>query len=306
MAVGRRTLVTGAGGFVGANLTRRLLEQGALVNVFVRPGGSRRRLHGLDVECVEVDLRDAGALASAVARVRPEAVFHLAAHGAYSWQTDRDGIFASNLGGTLNLLDACRDCELLVNTGSSSEYGHVDHAPREDEAPRPNSDYAVAKTAATLYTSHVARLSGSRFVTLRLYSAYGPWEDERRLVPTLVEHALRGTLPSLAGRHVARDFVFVDDVVDAYLAVGTAEAVEPGAIFNVGSGVQTSLGELVEVARALFGVAEEPTWGSMPNRAWDTTVWRSDPALAAQTLGWRATTTLEDGLRATADWLRTA
>ena len=82
--------------------------------------------------------------------------------------------------------------------------------------------------------------SGRRFCTLRIYSAFGPWEDARRLVPSLIEHGLRGKLPPLAAPNVARDFVYVDDVVDAFLSAATVEGLEPGAIFNIGTGRQTT------------------------------------------------------------------
>src|SRR5206468_2482049 len=119
---------------------------------------------------------------------RPEWVFHLAAHGAYSWQTDLDRIMNTNFLATVQLIDACRaaDCEAFVHAGSSSEYGFKASAPSEADALEPNSDYAVAKAAATSYGQLVARRDGFRAVTLRLYSVYGAFEDPRRLMPALV------------------------------------------------------------------------------------------------------------------------
>jgi dolichol-phosphate mannosyltransferase len=159
----------------------------------------------------------------------------------------------------------------------------------------------VTKAAAT----HFCALSTMPAATLRLYSAYGPWEDERRLVPQLVGHALRGMLPPLVSPDVARDFVFVDDVCDAF--VRAAERLEEGHRFdalNIGSGVQVSIGEIVAIARELWSVEEEPVWGSMAERDWDTTVWRSDPRAAEEQLGWRAQTSLRDGLERTGAWMR--
>lgn len=299
----KRALVSGGGGFVGANLVRKLATDGHIVTAIIRPGSDRRRLDGVDVQVVEADVRDRDAVCAVAGRVRPEWVFHLAAHGAYSWQRDRDGIFASNLVGTMHLLDATGDAGAFIHTGSSSEYGVVDHAPSETEALRPNSDYAVAKAAATLYASHVGRCEDRRVVTLRLYSVYGPWEDERRLIPTLVRHALGGTLPPLVAPDTARDFVYVEDVVEAYLLAATATGVEPGDVLNVGSGHQTTIREVVDVARDVFSVDIEPKWGSMPNRDWDTSTWVSDPRRARERLGWKAATSLRDGLRATAECL---
>jgi UDP-glucose 4-epimerase len=300
----KRALVTGAGGFVGANLVRRLLAEGHDVHAVVRPGGSPWRLEGVDVRRSEADIRDREAVERAVAAARPDWIFHLAAHGAYSWQADRRTILETNLLATIDLLEAAaaRGFEALVQAGSSSEYGHQDHAPSEDEAPEPNSDYAAAKAAATLYAGSLARERGIQVATLRLYSVYGPWEDPNRFVPTLVEHCLRGELPPLVSPDVAHDFVYVDDVCEAFLQAAST-TVEPGSIYNIGTGRQTTIAEVVETARRLLGVSDTPRWGSMPDRAWDTNVWIGDPSRAKRELGWHASVDLEAGLAATAAWL---
>jgi UDP-glucose 4-epimerase len=306
MAPTRRVLVTGAGGFVGANLTRRLIEDGHEVSTVERPGSTSDRLDGLAIERHAVDLRERDAVLALFAAQRPEWTFHLAAHGAYSWQTDPHGILESNFRGTVNVVDACvrAGCDVLLNTGSSSEYGYRDQPPLESDAPRPNSDYAVAKAAATLYVGHAGREGHHRFATLRLYSVYGPWEDERRLVPTLIECGLRGELPPLVNPDVARDFVYVDDVVDVFLRAAEADALEAGGIYNVGSGKQTTIRELVTVARSVMNIERTPDWGSMPDRTWDTNVWVSDSGKAARELGWRARTDIDSGFRRTVERVR--
>jgi dolichol-phosphate mannosyltransferase len=304
----KRVLVTGASGFVGANLARRLAGEGYPVHLLVPPGSSAWRLVGLgaDARLHEADLADAAAVTQLVRAVRPEWVFHLAAHGAYSWQTDARRMVQTNVLGTINLLEACAQtgCEAVVNAGSSSEYGEKDHAPSEDEILDPNSAYAATKAAATHFCRLAARQYGLRAVTLRLYSVYGPWEEPGRLWPTLVEHALRGTLPPLADPEVARDFVEVSDVVEAFLlAAGRADQ-PPAAVYNVGTGVQTTLRDLVELVRCELGVAAPPQWGTMPRRSWDTTVWVADGRRIQDALGWRPRQTLAAGLARFVAWFR--
>jgi dolichol-phosphate mannosyltransferase len=281
-----RTLVTGAGGFVGANLVRRLLADGARVVALVRPGGDPWRLDGLDVDVVEADVREAVPGGFGL-------VYHLASHGAYSWQDDEAAIRETNVLGTQNAL---RAGERVVLAGSSSEYGFKDRAPAEDEVPEPNSAYAAAKAEATA----LAVEQGA--VVLRLYSAYGPWEEPDRLVPTLLGRALAGELPPLVSPRVARDFVHVDDVCEAF--VTAARDAPAGRVYNVGSGRQTTIAEIVEVVRRLAAVEAEPDWGSMPDRSWDTETWVSNPARIHEELGWEARIALEDGLGRTLDWLR--
>jgi nucleoside-diphosphate-sugar epimerase len=196
--------------------------------------------------------------------------------------------------GTQNAVRAGRR---VVVAGSSSEYGLKAHAPAEEEPLQPNSPYAQAKAAATtLALEHGAAV-------LRLYSAYGPWEEPNRLIPTLLVRGLAGELPPLVSPHVARDFVHCDDVCEAFLL---AEAnAEPGRAYNVGSGRQTTVADVVAVARRLLGIAAEPEWGSMPDRRWDTETWVADPRRIREELGWEARLGLEDGLRRTLHWLRT-
>jgi nucleoside-diphosphate-sugar epimerase len=301
-----RALVTGAAGFVGANLVRRLLADGHEVHALVRPGSDRWRLAGVaaDVHVAEADLRDAGAVAAAFAGARPEAVFHLGTRGAYSWQADPAEILETNVLGTAKVLDACSSGQTgaLVNTGSSSEYGFKDHAAAESEPLEPTSVYGVAKAAATLLCAAVARERALPLTTLRLYSVFGPWEEPGRLVPALAEAALRGTLPALASPGVARDFVWVGDVVEAYLLAASAPGV--GDVYNVGSGRQTTLADAVDAARRALGVSEQPAWGSMADRSWDTDVWVADVSKIERELGWRPTVAFEEGLARTAEWLQ--
>jgi dolichol-phosphate mannosyltransferase len=258
----------------------------------VRPGGDAWRLAGVQVAVEAVDLRDGAATAAAFARARPEWVFHAAARGGYSWQDDARSILESTVLGASNVLGAARDAQVVVQAGSSSEYGPKDHAPDEDEPLAPDSVYGVAKAAATA----LGRIAPVRTVTLRLYSVYGPWEDPRRFVPTLLRHALAGGLPPLVSPDTARDFVHVDDVVDAFLRATGAPA---GAVYNVGSGRQTTIREAVDLVRRELEIGEEPRWGTMPARSWDTDVWVANVARARAELGWAPQLPFAEGLRAT-------
>lgn len=306
----RRVLVTGAGGFIGANLVRHLLAKDYDVIAVVRPRGSTWRLDRLRsaIRIETVDLSDWEASRSLLVRVRPDWIFHLAAFGAYSWQSERRRIYETNQLATVGLLEAAAAIELdaFITAGSSSEYGVKNHAPPEDETLEPNSDYAVSKAAATFATCLVARTLGMNAIVLRLYSAYGPWEDPNRLVPVLIAAALQGRLPVLADPTSARDFVYVDDVCQAFIAAAERAAEHRGQIYNVGSGIQTSLSEIVDTARSVFGIDAKPSWGTMASRKWDTDVWVANPDRARAELGWQAKTGLANGLQLFGDWLMSA
>lgn len=296
----KRVIITGGTGFVGANLARRLLQEGHEVHLLVRQGFAPWRIEEIraDVRLHEVDLGNRESLLPVIDEIRPDWVFHLATHGAYSSQNDLSQIVRTNILGTVNLVEACLKSgfEAFVNTGSSSEYGFKDHAPSEKEWLEPNSYYAVGKASATLFCRHTAQSRGVLLPTLRLYSVYGPYEEPARLMPALIVRGLRGELPPLVNPDVARDYVYVDDICEAYLLAATRTGQEPGAVYNLGTGVQTSLGEVVSTARKLMNITAEPQWGAMPNRQWDTSVWVADHRKALDELGWRPEFTFERGL----------
>ncbi len=304
----RRALLTGGTGFVGANLARRLLAEGHEVHLLVRPGYQPWRIAGIanSLAIHQTELTDPDALGPLVQRIRPDWVFHLAAYGAYSSQTDLRRMVDTNVVGTANLVTACLRVgfEAFVNTGSSSEYGLKDHAPTETEWLEPNSYYAVTKASATLFCRHVAQAHGLRLVTVRLYSVYGPYEEPTRLIPTLAIRGLEGALPPLVDPAVARDFIYVDDVCSAYLLAASRTDCDAAAVYNVGTGVQTTLRDAVAMARRVLGVQARPAWGSMPNRRWDATTWVADAHAIRRDLGWQPRYAFEDGFRAFLNWLR--
>lgn len=248
-----RVVVTGATGFVGANLARRLIRDGHDVHLLLRPEHRSWRIAGIrhEVTVHELQLDDAEAADRILGSVRPRWVFHLAVYGAYSWQTDWRRMVQTNVVGTATLAEAslAAGVEVFVNTGSSSEYGFKTQPSAEADALAPNSYYAVTKAAATLFCQHLARTHGVRIPTLRLYSVFGPYEDPRRLIPALVSRGLEAELPPLADPGIARDFVYVADAVGAYIKAATISAPERDAVYNVGSGIQISLREAVEAAR---------------------------------------------------------
>jgi dolichol-phosphate mannosyltransferase len=233
-------------------------------------------------------------------------VFHLAAHGSYPSQTDRRAMLETNITGLVNVVEAAEAAGFdgFVNAGSSSEYGYVNHPASESERLEPNSDYAVTKAFGTQFCRFVAISRDLPIVTLRLYSAFGPWEAPTRFVPTLAMRGLTGELPPLVDPRTARDFVYVEDVCDAFIDAARAARRRRGAIYNVGSGAQTTIREAVDVARRVLAIPDEARWGAFPARSWDTFSWVADVRTIREELGWRAVHSFEEGFVETVRWLR--
>lgn len=292
---------------MGANLVRRLVQDGHEVHLLVRPVVDTWRLEGLDAALTwhQADLQDRESVRRALSQARADWIFHLAVYGAYAFQPDLETMVLTNVVGTTNLLTAAlaTGFKAFVNTGSSSEYGDCDHAPAEDEAPQPNSYYAVTKAASTWLCRQAARQSGAHIPTLRLYSVFGPYEDPRRLIPRLVAHGLQGRWPPLAAPDVVRDFVYVDDVVDAYLRAARTPPPEPGAVYNIGTGIQTSLRDLTEIVARALAIPVPRSWGTHPGHAWDTRVWVAQAERARSVLQWEPQFGVEEGVRAMAAWI---
>jgi nucleoside-diphosphate-sugar epimerase len=300
-------LVTGASGFVGAAAVHELLSRKCEAHALVRPRSQPWRLDQVahDIRIHAVELTDADSVARVVAAVSPSVVLHLAAHGAYETQADASRILTTNVLGTLHLLDAAvaSGVGLFINAGSSSEYGFKTEPMRETDRLDPNSVYAIGKAAQThLCTLFARRHPQMAIATLRLFSVYGPWEEPTRLIPTVLRRAQAGLPLEMVGPDVARDFVFVGDVLRALLDFDRLRSAT-GEVINLGSGVQITLRDVVEIVQELFGRRSHVEWGALRSRQWDTTRWVADRSHAARILNWEPSVGFREGLARTASWI---
>jgi nucleoside-diphosphate-sugar epimerase/glycosyltransferase involved in cell wall biosynthesis len=301
-------LVTGASGFIGANLFKKIASVRPDVFAAVRHRREWRLADVSDDYMIAVDLNDYAATKNVIETLVPQTVFHCAAYGAYSFEEDADLIYQTNFLSVVNLVGLLEGSgtTAFVHAGSSSEYGTNCSGPIEEAFCGPNSPYAVAKAATSNFLHYAGKQRSFPAVNLRLYSVYGPLEDMSRLVPTLVLKAKSGDLPPLVDPQISRDFVFVDDVCDAFILA--AARMHPGLYgesLNIGSGTKTTIADLVETTREVFGVTKEPTFDSMDARRWDLSDWYSNPSKATREIGWVSTTSLDTGLLLTSDWVST-
>jgi nucleoside-diphosphate-sugar epimerase len=299
-------LITGATGFVGASLVRRCLDRGREVHVIVRAGANTWRIDDIRtrVRQHEGDLLDADRVRAIVAAVRPSAICHLATHGGFAAQQDTRAIFETNIFGTMNLLRACEttDFDCFVNTGSSSEYGIANRPMEESDRIEPRGDYAVSKATSTLFCTSEAVEKGLPVMTLRLFSPYGPWDDGRRMVPYVVSSLLRGEAPQLSSPRHVRDYVYIEDVLDAYERAMAAPL--SGTVFNIGSGMQYTIGDVVDRIGAAVPGSVAPIWGARGPQRNEPAVWAANIEKARAQLGWEPRTSLPEGIARTVAWFR--
>jgi len=300
-------LVIGAGGFLGTNLFRTILKFRSDVYGTTHSYTSWR-LDGLPTHhFIHLDLLSQTSIQDVMERVRPATIFNCSSYGAYSFEANSDRIHRTNYLSTIQLLELCGRFQVkaYVHAGSSSEYGLNCIAPSEDSPLIPDSHYAVSKAATTQALAYFGKVRGLPCINLRLYSLYGPYEDSSRLIPALANKVIQGELPPFVNQSISRDFIYIDDAVEAFITVATKILdANFGESYNVGTGIKTTIKDLANLTRVQFGIANQPEFSSMPQRNWDHQDWYSDPSRMREHFQWEAKTSLDKGLELSVTWWR--
>lgn len=305
----RRVLVTGAGGFIGAQVVRQLLDAGADVWAMSNAVSALTPVRLADVvddlHIVEANIMDRSSMEHVATSVRPEVILHLAAftHVGKSFQRVDENIQA-NIQGTVNLLQALRgDYARFVYTGTSEIYGDIPVPFKEDDRVNPVSPYSVAKYAGERYCRMFHQAYDWPIVCLRPFNAYGPWQTPDRVIPEIILTALRGGELKMTEGRQTREFNYVEDLAEGFVRAATAPDVE-GEVINLGCGEETSMRDLATTILDIMGNPIEAQFGALEHRP--TEIWRMfcDNTKARELLGWKPRHSLEDGLRTTIDWYR--
>ncbi len=296
-------LITGAAGFLGSALANQLAREGHQVRGLDDLSTGDPQALAPDVHFTRGDVSDRPKLWTLLQEV--DVVYHLAARVSVPesilYPRDYNQV---NVGGTVALMEAMRDVGVgrVVLASSGAVYGNVGEQPLSESAtPKPSSPYAVSKLAAEYYVRTIGGLWGIGTVSLRVFNAYGPGQHLPASHPPVVPYFLRqaqrgGTLVVQGDGQQTRDYVYVDDVVSAMVAASTAPEID-GQVINVGSGVETSVRDLVKLVLEVTGGSPEVIYnkdgsGGVSRMAADTT-------LARQKLNFRAAIKLDEGLRLT-------
>jgi len=288
-----RAVVTGGAGFIGSHVVDALLARGDEVTVIDDLSTGRREHVDAAATLLVHDVREPF-------EVEADVVYHLAAQADVVTSMERPGFDAAvNVVGTVNALEAARaaGAQLVFTSTGGAIYGEVERPADEDSERRPVSAYGIAKLAAEAYVQGWNRIHGSDHVVLRLANVYGPRQSaglEGGVVSIFMERLARGEETLVFGDgEQSRDFVYVGDVVAALLAAGAAG----GGVFNIGTGIETTVNELHRLCARTLGVEAEPR--RLGARLGDARRSVLDVARAERGLGWRPRVPLDEGLRLT-------
>jgi len=282
-----KILILGAGGFIGGRTYELFKQKGYNVT------GTSKDGELLKLDVTKDDWKQL------ILDIRPTVIINAIAYGNSNNDEDKALIKEIILDFPKELIQFCHEKLFLnafVQFGSSSEYGTNCTNASEYFELHPNSDYSINKGLLSDFCNYFTHYYNFPLIYFRLFSIYGPREHEGRLIPTLIKYAKEGGLPPLGDSEIARDFVHVDDVIRAIQKGIKKIDKAKGQIFNICSGKNTTLSDLVKITKKVFEIEASPKFGTRPNHKWDLEHWYGNPSKAKDVLDWKAKISLKDYL----------
>jgi len=303
-----KVLLTGGTGFLGHHIVNALLRRKANVTLFIQPNEKIARLKNIKqkVNIIKGKLTNREETRTAIEGVKPEVMIHFA-----GWMERRrdlsilDDMVNHHLASTINLVLAADPevTKLIINTGSSEEYGEQADPLVETLPIDPVSPYSASKGAATIMATYLSKAIGVPVVTMRPFITYGPGQLHDTLIPFLIKGILGKKTIALTEGLQYRDFLYVDDLVSCYLAViEKAEVFTRPEIFNIGTGRKTAVRDVIETIADLMDGRDYLKTDARSMRAGEVMSMIANVEKAEKILDWRPLVSLRDGLRKTIDW----
>ena len=297
-----RCLVTGASGHLGSFLTERLVATGADVTALVRPQSDLWRLRDVSdrIKTIKADLIDAK---KEISNTAVDVVFHLAWQGVTT-SSKNDAAQSRNVEAGLKFFEIVRSsgCRTWVGIGSQAEYGVPNTVLTEDTPARPVTAYGKSKLELGERLKELCEASGIRYVWLRLLATYGPKDDERHLLPSVIRELLNGQRPQLTAGEQQWDYLYVEDAAEAIYQ--TAIKADVDGVFNLGSGETHSIRAIVERVRDLINPRLSLGFGELPYAPDQQMHLAANIDKLVDATGWRPLVGIEEGLQRTVDWYK--
>lgn len=307
----KKILITGATGFIGSHLTRKLIEERFKVGIIKRENSNVWRIRDLinKLSTYDADLRDIYEVSKAISHFRPDVIFHLATYYAVEHKSEEVSLMVdTNVLGIINLLEASKksNIKLFVNTSSCFVYQESKNKLRENANLNPLNLYALTKMQAEQACSFYTKKYGLRTVTFCLFPPYGPADHERRLIPYAIKTFLEEKKLRLTTGKQRWDFVYIDDIIEAYLKLLNIPNLPiEHEIFNVGTGNAVSVREVISRLKEIIGSSIEPEWGVIPHRSNEVWYICADITKAKNFLKWQPKIQiLREGLELTVKWYK--
>jgi len=297
-----RVFLTGATGFIGSHVARLLVAEGCEVYALVRPGSNLWRIEDIVplLQVVPYDLFEKEELEAELSRIRPELCLHLAWYAEPGkYLASRENIRLLNASLNLATLLESLGCKRFVSAGTCFEYDTSLGYLSETTPTAPSSIYAASKLALHLVLEQIAGASSMSVAWIRLFYQYGPYEHERRLVPSVTRSLLRNQVAEATLGEQVRDFLHVEDVALAAWAVARSGLSGP---VNIGSGEPVTVREIVTTIGAVLNRPELIALGALPDRASDPPFVCADNRRLVENTGWAPRYGLEEGLGHTVAW----
>ena len=305
-----KVLLTGGTGFLGHHVVKALLDKKADVTLLIQPHEKTWRLDGIEsnINIIKAKLTDSEGTKKAVQEVRPEIIIHFA-----GWMERKrdvnilDDMYEHHVSSTINLILAADPeiTKLMLNTGTSEEYGEQPDPFIETLPIDPVSPYSASKGAATVMAAYLSKATGMPVVTMRPFITYGPGQVHDTLIPFLIKGVLQKKTVELTEGLQYRDFIFVDDLVSCYLAViEKAESINSAQVFNVGTGQKTMVRDVIETIANFTNGQDYLKIGARPMRSGEPESMVAEIQKARDFLGWEPKVSLSKGIGRTIDWWR--
>lgn len=304
----RKIFITGATGFIGRHLVRLLADEGYSVGVLARsPASFSSAGKGQDVTTFYGDVRNYEDLKNAFAAFSPDAVIHLVTYYAVMHRADEIGVMLdTNVKGTINLLEAAKETgtvKLFINTSTCAVYEQEERRLTEEDGIKPQNLYAVTKLQAEEACGFYAESFGLPCVTLRLFPPYGPGDKERRLLQYVIASLQKKTPPDLTTGKQEWDFVYVSDIVSAFLAAIRAYPyTAKHEIINIGTGEPQSVRSVVEKIKTEMHSETDLRWGAVEHRMNEVWYNSADISKAERILHWSPKVGIDEGLKKTIEY----
>lgn len=308
----RKIVIAGANGFLGANLCRYFSKLGNEVYGLINSASNKRKLDGIiaNLNIVELDKFNVNNLNSVFNNINPDVVFNAIGADQKDLLNDSEGNWNSNFMTLIKLVSSLRNISLerFVHAGSSFEYGEVSStfsSLKESLECNPVSDYGTSKLMQTVYLKYASKIYSLPSTILRVFNVYGPYESKKRLIPQVILNALKDEGIVILNPNVARDFIYIDDVMTAFYASIKNPLENSYSVFNIGTGSSTSVIDIVKQVLSFTKSKSELCYkkGDLrPENNLPPPI--ADISLANQVLNWKPLYTIKNGLKSDIDWFK--